>query len=321
MNMKFFYGFFAAFVVILLVSCAGLTDRHEGIFGKSAQKAAKQVERVEQIEKKEAVNADDRLTKIGAWQTGVDYSLNKIQDPPKEVTVAKTINERVAALANKPDFNEVKEVKAIVDGMLSEMKSQKEEAQKSLSKKDEEISKLNEQIKDLDTEKKSEIAIAMKQSESNALKADQYKATLNDMDSFWGFGAITYGFKKLFSRLMWTIIIVGVVFLVLRIAATAYPPAAAVFSIFEMMISWVMNGLKLLAPKAHQISGFVETKVFDGYKKTLTHIIDEIQMLKAKDEGEKDKYTIDDLTTELAKALDTEDKDRIDGIKKELRWK
>jgi hypothetical protein len=177
------------------------------------------------------------------------------------------------------------------------------------------------QVKDLDNQKQSEISAALKMSEANALKADQYKATLNDMDSFFGFGAIWYGVKKLIIRLSWTLLIVGVLFLVLRLAAASNPIAGAVFGIFEQVIGWFMNALKMLAPKAHQVAGFVESKVFDGYKQTLTHIIDNIQLLKAKDEGETDKYTLDDLMEEMAKSMDTSDKERIEGIKKDLHWK
>jgi Cdc6-like AAA superfamily ATPase len=120
---------------------------------------------------------------------------------------------------------------------------------------------------------------------------------------------------------MWTIIIVGVFFFILRIAAASYPPAAAVFKIFEIIISWFMNALKMLAPKAHQISGMIEKKVFDGYKDTLVHIIDEIQLLKSKESNTTTKYTIDDLMEACSKSMDTEDKDRIEGIKRELHWK
>ena len=250
------------------------------------------------------------------------YFFQRIQEPSKEVQVAKTVSERIAALANKPDFDEVIEVKSIIDGLLSEMNAQQAEARKSLNKKDVEISSLNNEIKELSLEKQSEIDRALKLSEVNAAKADQYKATLNDMDSFFGFGAIWYGVKKLISRMLWTIVIIGVLFLVLRIAAASNPIAGAIFGIFETVISWFMNALKMLAPKAHQISGLIEKNVFDGYKDTLVHLIDEIQMLKSKDvPGTPTKFTIDDLMDACAKSMNTSDKDRVENIKRELHWK
>lgn len=320
MKNKFIIGFITCFTLIILVGC-GLTARNQGIFGKQAAATDKQADRIEKIEKAEAVNSTERLDKIGAFSYGVKYSLDKDVNQSPEVQVAKTINERVTALANKPDFNEVKEIMGVVDGLLSQLKTQQDEAKETLAKKDKQISALITEIKELDVKKDTEIAAALKMSEANALKADQYKATLSEMDSFFGFGAIWYGVKKLITRLAWTLAIVAVLFFVLRIAAASNPIAGAVFGIFEQFVSWFINGLKFLAPKAHSMSGFIETKVFDGYKQTLTHIIDNIQLLKAKDEGEADKYTLDDLMDELAKSMDTADKERIEGIKKELRWK
>jgi len=317
---KFFYGFTVGLTILLLAGCAGLTGKNAGVFGKASQKQADQNERVANIEKSESKNSDARLTHIGAWSEGTKYALNKVQEPPKEVVVAKDVNERIQALANKPDFNEVKEVKSIIDQLLSEMDNQKKEGAAALSAKDDEIYKLNLEVKALDEDKQTEIRKAMKMAETNAAKADQYKQTLNDMDSFFGFGAIWYGVKKLVTRLAWILGIGAVLFFVLRFAASSNPIAGAIFSVFEQMIAWVINALKMIAPKAAQFSGFVESKVFAGYKQTLTHLVDAIQLLKEKETPEK-KATIDELLVELDKSMDSVDKKRVDAVKEELHWK
>lgn len=317
---KFLSGFAVALTLIILVGCAGLTGKNGGIFGQSSKKQATQNERVANIEKSEAKNADARLTHIGAWSEGTKYALDKVVEPPKEVVVAKDINDRVQGLANKPDFNEVKEVKAIIDGLLSEMKAQQDVAKKSLNNKDEEIYKLGLELQTLEQAKETEIRKALKLAEASAAQADQYKATLNEMDSFFGFGAIWYGVKKLITRIAWILGIGAVLFFILRLAAASNPIAGAIFSVFEQMVAWFINLLKMLAPKAASFSGFVESKVFDGYKQTLTHLIDTMQLLKTKETDTK-KYTIGELAAELDKAMDSTDKDRVDAIKRELHWR
>lgn len=317
---KFFYGFVTALAILVIVGCAGLTGQNKGVFGKTSQKQADQNERVANIERSESKNSDARLTHIGAWSEGTKYVLDKVQEPTPEVNVAKDVNERIKALANKPDFNEVKEVQAIIDGLLSQMKNQQEEAKKSLASKDEDIAKLNLEVQALNQAKESEVRKALKLAEASAKQADQYRQTLDDMDSFFGFGAIWYGLKKLVTRMAWILGIGAVLFFVLRIAAASNPIAGAIFSVFEQIVAWFINALKMIAPKATQFSGFVESKVFDGYKTTLMRLIDTIQLLKEKETDTK-KFTLDDLAMELAKSFDSVDKNRIDDIKKELHWR
>lgn len=311
---------FVICVVLTVTGCKGLVGRNAGTMGPAFRAQVSANERVENIGKSEAKNSEARLDHIGAWSEGTKYALDKVPEPSKEVTVAKDINERVQTLANKPDFNEVREVKNIIDGLLSQMTSQQEMAQALLHDKDTEIYKLTLEVKALEVAKESEISKALKTAASSAAKADQYKETLSDMDSFFGLGAIFYGVKKLITRSIWVIVIFLVVFLVLRLAASANPVCAAIFSIFEQVIAWFINALKMIAPKAAQYSGMVTNKVFDGYKLTLTKIIDAIQLLKEKETPVK-KATIDELTAELAKSMDVADKERVEGVKKDLHWK
>lgn len=310
-----FLAAFSMAALIALAGCKGLVDRNAGTMGNVFRAQVSANERVSNLEKSESRNSEARLDHIGAWSEGTQYALDQIPGPSKEIVVAKDINERVQTLANKPDFNEVREVKNIIDGLLSQMNSQQEIAQAALLEKDNNIYKLTLEIKALDNAKESEVGKALKTAAASAAKADQYKETLSDMDSFFGFGAIFYGVKKLIMRSIWVIGIFLVVFLVLRLAAGSNPVCAAIFGIFEQVIAWVINALKAVAPKAAKFSNLVEQKVFDGYKTTLTKVIDGIQMLKEKG------GTLDDLTVELAKSMDAADKERVEGVKKDLHWK
>lgn len=314
-NMTQFGSVIFTALLLTLVGCKGLVGRNAGTMGPSFRAQVSANERVANLEKSEGKNSEARLDHIGAWSEGVKYSLDKVPEPSKEIIVAKDVNERVQALANKPPFSEVQEVKAIIDGLLSEMNSQQALALSALSSKDDEIYRLNLEVKAISNAKESEVGKALKTAAASAAKADQYKETLSDMDSFFGFGAIFYGIKKLLTRSIWAIVIFLVVFLVLRLAASANPVCAAIFSIFEQVIAWFINALKMIAPKAAKFSNLVEAKVFDGYKNTLTKIIDAIQLVKEK------SGTLDDVAAELAKSMDTADKDRVEIVKKELHWK
>jgi hypothetical protein len=304
---------------LLLVGC-GLQSRNAGIFGKQAAATEKQSEKIDRIDRATGVNSDERLAHIGAFSVGIDYSLNKLTEPSVEVLVAKTVNQRIQALSNKPDFNEVKEVLGIVDGLLSTMKTQHDEATSSLQKKDVQISKLMTQVKDLDKQMQDQVQNVLKQSQANAMKADQYKETLNGLDSFWGMSAVFYGLKKLLVKLSWTLAIGGVLFLILRLAAASNPIAGAVFSVFETVISWVINCLKHISPKATTIAGFTDTRVYNSSKQFLNKIVDNVEHLKDIETRVGHDITVKELLSELSKTLDAAEKEEVAKIKQSLGY-
>ena len=319
---NFTNGFIAALLLILTISCASLVSKNQGVFGKASQKQADQKARVENIEKSIGKNDQEKLTGIGAWAEGTDYALKKVPDPSKEVEVAKTVNDRVKALANKPNFDEVKEVQAIIDQLLSDFKAEQDKGKKALANKDDQIYSLNLQMRVLQEEKDGEITKYMRIAEANALKTDQYKATLNEMDSFFGFGAIWYGLKKLIVRGAWILGIGSVLYLILRALSVTNPAVRAVFGIFEQIFAGVIKVIQGIAPRAVQFAGHVSAKLFEGYKGTLTKLVDAIELVKERENatGGAKKYTIDELLVEVSKSMDQEDKDRIAIAKKELKW-
>jgi len=320
---QFLGGLISGILIFVLVGCGSLLRSNKGVIGDSYKKNSEAKEQFTKIERGMAATDQQRLNHIGALAEGTDYALKKVQEPSKEVEVAKEMNDRVKVLANKPDFNEVKEVIAIVDKLLSEIISEQKRGRDALAVKDAEIQDLNVQMKDLVASKAAELDKYLKLAESNALKADQYKATLNEMDSWFGLGAIFYGFKRLFMSILWFIVIFLVLYLVLRLAASANPVVGSIFSIFEIGFSWVIQLIKGIAPGAAKFANLVPTHVSDGYKETLQKLIDAIEILKEREAaagGEKER-TISELLDEVSKSMDTSDKDRIDRIKRELKWK
>lgn len=332
---KFLYGFVTALALISIVGCSSILKNNEGVFGKSSQKAAQIDANVRHVENAQAQANEDKLTRIGAWsQGGVQYSLDQIKtNVPREVTIAKEMNERVQALAGKPDFDEVKEIQAIVDDLLSQVAELRNQGEKDLAEKDKEILKLENTVKNLNFQREEEIAGAFAQANAVALKADQYKATLNQMDSWFGLGAVFYGAKKFIVSAAWILGIGGILFLILRVLATTNPIAASVFSIFEQVFSWFINAVKAIAPKATKVAGLVETRVFEDYKSTLHKIIDAIETVKdrtsavtkaANGSGAPHvtaSSVIQEIMDEAGKVMNEDDKERVAEAKKQLMWK
>ena len=319
---KFLYGFISAIVLTILVGCSSLLDNNEGVFGKAQATNQKADTKIRVVENQQAQANEDKLAHIGAWsQGGVEHALNQItNDVPKEVVVAKEMNARVEALAGKPDFKEVELIKGIVDDLLSQVQTTRVEGEKALAQKDKEIAAIQAQDKQLDAQRENEIAAALLQSDANAKVADQYKATLNDMDKWGGLGAVWYGLHKFVVRMAWVLGIGGVLFFILRILASSNPIAGAIFNIFEQMGSWVVNTISLILPKALSIAGNVTTEVYNGTKSALTSIVDSVETVKLQQAASGKPATIQDLLDAAEATMTPADKAQIEKIKLQLGW-
>jgi hypothetical protein len=319
---KFLYGFLASLVVISMLGCSSILKNNEGVLGKSSKKAAEVDTKIRQTENMTAAANEARLVHIGAWSEGTQYSLEKIKtNTPPEVVVAKQINERVRALADKPDFKEAQEVKAIVDDLLSQIEKEKQAGAKALASKDKEIAKIQLSMQNLNNVREQEIANALAQSKANAAIADQYKATLSEMDAWGGLGAIKYGFSRLIKRLAWGLGIFTVLFIILRVLSLSNPMAASIFRIFSHIGSWFINIIEFIVPKAAQMAGHTATAVFNAYKSTLTKVVDAIQMAKERAEAAGKPADLNAVLDEVAKSMNTDEKAIVDELKKALNWK
>jgi hypothetical protein len=319
---KFLIGFLTALVVITIVGCSSILKSNEGVFGK-AQKADDALDaKIRLVENAQAQKNEERLSHIGAWSKGgVEHSLAKVTNAPPEVVVAKEMNERVEALAGNPDFKEVQAIEVIVDNLLSKVDATKLAGEKALAVKDKEINKLQTTIKQLDSQREDEIAKAFAQADLNAQKADQYQATLNQMDKFFGLGAVFYGLKRFVVSSMWVLGIGSVLFLILRVFASSNPIAGAVFEIFSRVGSWVINIVEMVLPKAAEKAGHIAIKIADGYKSALTKVVDGIQMAKSKATAAGKPASLQDALDEAEKTMTAEEKDIIEELKKALNWK
>lgn len=306
----------ALFLAVTFAGC-GILAKNKGVSGKASAAENKAKTRIEAVDDTAAKVDSQRLDKIGAFASGIDYLLHKDTNQSPEAAAAETLNERVMGLANKPDFAEKREIASMADLIVANHT----DGQKTLSAKDKEIETLGLSVKDLKTQKEQAVKSYVRLADKNAANADQYRQTLGQMDSFLGLGAIWYGIKRLFLRFGLILGIGSILFLALRITSMSNPIAASIFSIFNQAGSWLVNGLAVLFPKALQLAGNTATAVFTAYKGTMIKIVDAIQIVRDRAEANGKPATIEDYLTEAEKSMNADEKAIVQELKKALNWK
>jgi len=295
------------------------------IFGGGKNKNANREEsaraKVENVETLIGANLKDKINEIANLNYGVDYALSKEAVPSKNIQVAKDLNSRSMSLSGAPTVEEMKKMQQMIDDLTSQLADEKERGTKALENKDAEISAIQLESKMLVEAKDAEIRKYMKIAADTAARADAIQTQLDKMNSFFGLGAIWYGFKRLITRMAWILGIGSILYLVLRFASMSNPLAASIFSIFDTMMSWVINVIKVLAPKALEVAGNTATTVANKYRDTMVKMVDNIEALKQiQKKDPTKKFTIDELLTELSKSMDKDEKDMVSKIKSDIGY-
>lgn len=310
--------------IIALVLLAGLLTgcaTTQKIFGKKSTAESKAKAKVESVESQIGSNLKDKLDQVANLTYGIGYALSKEEAPSKAVEVAKDLTSRATSLTGAPTLEEMKKMKAMIDDLTSQLATERERGAKALEAKDTEIYEVQLQSKLLVEAKDKEIQKYMRLAQETAMKADAIQAKLDDMNSFFGLGAIWYGLKKLVVSLAWFLGIGSILYLVLRFASMSNPIAASIFSIFDTIMSWVVNCIKVLAPKALEVAGHTATVVANKYRDAMTKMIDNIEALKEIQKRDPTKkFTIDELLTELSKAMNTDEKAMVEKIKRDIGY-
>ncbi len=273
---------------------------------------------LDQIEK----NEKGKKIQTSTLAQGIQHSLNQVTNPPIQVDTAKALNERVVSIVGSPHIDEIKRIKATVDLLNSAVEEERKKGQELLAQRDEIINKLQKEKVELNEKYDDQLWQMTDKAKKIAEEADAAKATLNSMSGMFGLNAVIWGLKKFFFSALTAIIIFSVIFIILRLLATVNPIAGAAFSIFDMVGSLVISLFKGLTPKAFEMSNLVSKQKFDEYKAPLIKIIDVIQDIKIKQrENPEKKFDIQTILNQLEKDMDSHEKDLIDGILKELKWK
>ena len=299
----------------------------------STVKPAKQIDDNQKVISKEEKKVDNTIVEIekndkgkkiktSALAQGIQYSLNQVTNPPVQVDTAKSLNERVVSIVGSPHIDEIKRIKATVDLLNSALEEERKKGEELLSQRDEIINKLQKEKSDLNQKYDDQLWQLTDKAKEVAKEADQNKAVLDSMSGMFGLNAVFWGLKKFFVSAMTAIIIFVVVFVLLRILATVHPAAGAAFSIFNMLGSAVISVIKALTPKAFEMSNFASKDKVDEFKSPLVKIVDVIQELKEKQkESPKKVFELAEILKRFDKEMDSTEKDLIDELLKELKWR
>lgn len=313
---RVFIPIIAALCLIFMTSCAMLSGK-----GKAAKAEEKGRAKILNVDSELNANLAKKMDAIASLAYGTDYALSKVNEPSREIEVARDINKRVASLSGSPTLDQMKEMQETIDKLTSQLASERTEGKQKLSEKDQTISALQTETKVLNAAKESEIRKYMQVAQEAAAAADAYKVQLDKMNRWFGLGAVFYGLKKFIISSMWILGIGGILFVVLRIAASGNPVCAAIFGIFEQIAAWFINAVKVVFPKALEFAGHTANTVFNVYKSTLTKIVDNIQVVKDRATASGKSPTLDEVLDEVAKSMNDDEKAIVEEIKKALHWK
>jgi hypothetical protein len=306
----------AALSLLVLTSCAVFTSKGKAAKAEEAGRA-----RIANVDARLATNLADKMDAIAGLAYGTDYALSKVNEPPREVQVARDMNQRVVSLAGSPTVEKMKEMQETIDKLTSMLATERDEGKLRLSEKDAQISALQDETKALNAAKDSEVRKYMLAAQEAAASADAYKVELDKMNKWFGLGAVFYGLKKFLISSMWVLGIGGILFIILRIVSFSNPAAASIFSLFSTVASWFVRGIEFLIPKAVETAGHVSSAIFNGYKSTLWKIVDGVQIVKERAKASGKEPSINEMLDEVAKSMNDEEKKIVDEIKKALQWK
>lgn len=306
----------AALSLIILTSCAVLTNK-----GKIAKAEEAGRAKIANVDGAISANNLEKLNAIAELAYGTDYALNKVNEPPREVVVARDINQRIVSIAGSPTVEKMKGMQQTIDELTSILNSEREKGKQRLSLKDQEIQSLQNQTKLLAEAKETEIRKYMAIAAEAAANADAYKVELDKMNRWLGLGAVWYGLKKFVVSSMWILGIGSILFIILRIVSYSNPIAASIFSIFSTIASWFIRAIEALVPRAVAVAGHTANTVFNAYKSTLWKIVDGVQTIRDRANAAGKEPSINEMLNEVAKSMNTEEKQIVEEIKKALNWK
>lgn len=288
----------------------------------SQDAAAKAEAKLDKTLEKIGKNDKKKQIQTSALSAGIQHSLQQVTNAPIQVDTAKSLNERVISIVGSPHIDEMIKIKTTVDLLNSALEEERKKGQALLDQRDKEINKLQKEKTELNQKYDDDLLAANDKAKEIAKQADANKATLDSMSGMFGLNAVFWGVKKFFFSALTAIIIFSVIFIILRLLASANPIAAAAFSIFDMIGSMIISIFKGLTPKAFEISNLVSKDTFNEYRQPLVKIIDVIQELKLKQAENPDKiFSIQNILDELDKDMDKPEKDLVEKILKDLKWK
>lgn len=316
--MKKFFNYIV--FILLFTSCS--TVRPTKQVTESQDAVAKQEKKIDKTYDDIVKNDKGKKIQTSTLAQGIQHSLSQVTNPPIQVETAKSLNERVVSIVGSPHIDEINRIKATVDLLNSAVEEERKKGLELLAQRDEMINKLQKEKVELNEKYDDQLWQMTDEAKKIAKESDEKQATLDAMGGMFGLNAVMWGLKKFVFSALTGIIIFGVIFLILRVLAAVNPIAGAAFSIFNMFGSMALSLIKGLTPKAFEMANFAPKDTVDEYKSPLVKIVDIIQELKEKQKDSPDKtYPLKDLLVRFEKEFDSHEKDLIDDILKELKWR
>lgn len=295
----------AVLSIVLLTSCKT----------SNFDKVQKTKETLAETRVEKAKNDDEKLQVVSTLAAGTDYSLKAVTNPPVQVKTALDYNSRILSIAGNPNVDDLNKMKEITDLLNSELEKEKEKGVKLLKQKDVEILDLQNKQKQIQDKYESQIKGLEAQATQVAKKADSLQVTVDEVNSWMGLGGVMYGMKRFVTIGVTGILIFLVCFMILRFLASTNPIAAAIFSVVEYIVGFVINILKGVAPKALEFSNHIELPTFNRYKNTLDTMVDTLESLKTIQQRSNTQVNLNEVFVELDKNLDSNEKILINELK------
>lgn len=306
--------------ILLFTSCSTVKPTKQVTDAQDA--VVKQEKKIDKTYDDIVKNDKGKKIQTSTLAQGIQHSLSQVTNPPVQVETAKSLNERVVSIVGSPHIDEINRIKATVDLLNSAVEEERKKGQELLAQRDEIINKLQKEKVELNEKYDDQLWQMTDEAKKIAKESDEKQATLDAMGGMFGLNAVMWGLKKFFISALTGIVIFGVIFLLLRVLATVNPIAGAAFSIFNMFGSVVLSLIKGLTPHAFEMANFASKDTVDEYKSPLIKIVDVIQELKEKQKDSPERtYPLKELLTRFEKEFDSHEKDLIDGILRELKWK
>lgn len=289
----------------------------------SAQKALiNQEKKIEKTVTAIDKNEEAKKTQTAALAAGVNMSLGQITNPPIQVKTAQKLNDRIVSIVGSPNLDDLQKMQQIVDFLNSEVEKEKKKGSSLLAEKDKEITKLQKGSSALSEQYDKQITDLNEKMKVIAKSSDEKEAVINQMSGFFGLNAVFWGIKKFITTSLTAIIVFLVIFLILRLLSTVNPIAAAIFAVFDVIGSGIVSLIKLVTPKALNMTNLVSSEKMSEVKGVLIKMVDSIQELKVKQKDNPDKqYKLEDVLSRFKEDFDQSEKDIVEGILKEQKWK
>lgn len=308
-------------LAILLSGCASIKPI-SGVKGDSTKDINKAVKAVGKSYEEIQDNQKERQIQTSILADGVQYSLTSITNAPVPIQVetAKKLNSRIISLQGSPFINSQNTIRNIVDNLNSEIAKERQKGLSELNKRDKTIQKLQDERSELKAKYNEELENIATKAQTLAESNDEKQAAINEMNKWFGLGAVYHGLKRFFFSSLTFIIVFVIIFLFLRILAAGNPIAGALFAVFNFIGSAIVHTIRALTPKAFEISGFHHQNVTHRYKGTLGKIVKIFDEFKIKQEANPEyKYSLGEILDTFRATFSEHDKELIKEIQDDSR--